>query len=70
MATQAQLNGMSTEKLVELFEETNKQQMTSELGMVRGWIMDALEKRNEPAFLAWLESGTDSPREFFIKETE
>jgi hypothetical protein len=71
MTTQAQLNDMGTEKLVELFEETDKQKMTPELGMVRGWIIDVLEQRDAQAFETWIFSGIvdDSPREFFIKET-
>ena len=33
--------------------------------MVRGWLMDELEKRNPDAFWAWVDSNEESPRKFF-----
>lgn len=56
--------------LVGDFEVTEKEErMTEELAMVRGWIMDELERRNEEAFWRWIEEGySESPRRFFLGE--
>jgi len=56
----------STYQLVLDFEESERQQMTDELPIVRGWLMDELEKRNKAAFDCWLESVEISPRKFFV----
>lgn len=73
------LKRLSTPLLVEMFEHTDRQQdqakaagdIDGELAVckVRGWLMDALESRDQVAFNAWIDA-TDwdtSPREFFIK---
>jgi hypothetical protein len=51
-----QANDFTTEKLVEIWEETEKIKMTEELVIVRGTIMDVLESRNKVNFDAWIES--------------
>ena len=56
----------STYQLVLDFEESEKRQMTDALPIVRGWLMDELEKRNKAAFDCWLESSESSPRKFFV----
>ncbi|HLO29406.1 MAG TPA: hypothetical protein VK249_09740 [Anaerolineales bacterium] len=48
------------------WEESERQQMTDELPIVRGWLMDELKKRNPIAFACWLESIEISPRKFFV----
>lgn len=60
----------SMEDLVKDFEATEKEErMTEELAMVRGWIMDELERRNEEAFWQWIEEGyEESPRKYFLGE--
>ncbi len=55
----------TTYQLVADFEQSEKTQMTDELPIVRGWLMDELEKRNPAAFACWLESNEISPRKFF-----
>lgn len=37
-----------------------------EVPMVRGWIMDELEKRDPEAFDKWLDAYVDSPRKYFL----
>ncbi len=60
-------NGQSTEALIQAFEATNEQQMTPELAVTRGWIMDELEARDPEAFEAWMESSEDNIRACFLK---
>lgn len=59
------LAGRMTAQLIADFELTNEQIGTVELYIVRGWIMDELESRNPSAFEAWIDSATDSPKEFY-----
>jgi hypothetical protein len=40
--TMKELNGMNIKQLKQLFEITEKQKMSVELAMVRGWLMDAI----------------------------
>jgi DNA polymerase III delta subunit len=57
---------LSTEKLIESFELTNGNK-SPEIPMVRGWLMDELERRNFSAFDAWLEGDANfSPRRYFL----
>jgi hypothetical protein len=56
---------LSTAELVNQFELTETMQISIETAMVRGWIMDELEKRNPEAFDAWMDSDEDGPRNFF-----
>lgn len=52
------LAAMTTEKLLELWEQTET--MNDEnIPTVRGWIMDEIEKRNPAAFDAWLEGDAE-----------
>ena len=52
--------------LVETFELSSENEMTTENITVRGWILDELEARNENSFINWMEANTDSPREFYL----
>ena len=52
--------------LLPLFEEGNQE----EIPMVRGWLMDELESRNQEAFDAWIDSCEDSPERFFNMSPE
>lgn len=59
----------STADLVEMFEITEKQENSSEVYMVRGWIMDELEARDPDAFDKWIDEGYDkSPRAYFLNK--
>lgn len=48
----------STDQLCEMFEATNNtdREKILEQAMVRGWIMDELEKRDAEAFERWINS--------------
>lgn len=46
----AMLSRLSIEQLIKEFDMTEDIQISLELSMVRGWIMDELEKRNPEAF--------------------
>ena len=60
------IEGRTMEQLVTDFETTENLN-TPEVPMVRGWYMDELEKRDNKAFWAWVDSDEESPRKFFIK---
>jgi len=51
----AMLSRLSTEQLIKEFDMTEYIPISLELSMVRGWIMDELEKRNPEAFDKWLD---------------
>lgn len=55
-----------TSDLVADFELTDKLEMSVEVAMTRGWLMDELEKRDSVAFEAWVDSDDESPREYFL----
>ena len=55
----------TTYELIANFEATDDAEPSQELPIVRGWLMDELEKRNPVAFDCWLESNEASPRKFF-----
>ena len=61
----AKVAKLSTAELVTQFELTEKMQISVEVAMVRGWLMDELEKRNPEAFDAWIDSDEESPRNYF-----
>ena len=61
----ANLKKASVAKLCDLWEETEKQEMSQELADVRGWLMAALESKNAAAFAKWIDSCDDSPRAHF-----
>ena len=46
----AMLSRLSTEQLIKEFDMTEDIPISLELSMVRGWIMNELEKRNPEAF--------------------
>jgi len=50
----------SIEELCKLFEETNNR-YEPKIPIVRGWIMDELEKRDPIAFLRWID--TENPND-------
>jgi hypothetical protein len=54
----------STETLVTMFELTNEKEITPEVSVTRGWIMDELELREPEAFEKFIDSRQDSPRAF------
>lgn len=56
---------LTTEKIVEQFELTDEIE-DENISIVRGWLMDELEKRNPEAFEKWIDAYTESPREYFI----
>lgn len=60
------IKARTTYELIADFEATDDMQMTEELSIVRGWLMDELERRNPVAFSCWLESNEASPRKFFV----
>lgn len=51
----AMLSRLSIEQLIKEFDMTEDIPISLELSMVRGWIMDKLEKRNPEAFDKWLD---------------
>ena len=51
----AMLSRLSVEQLIKEFDMTEAIPISLELSMVRGWIMDELEKRNPEAFDKWLD---------------
>ena len=59
------LKNSSAPKLCDLWEELDKKEMNQEVATVRGWIMDALESKNQVSFDNWVESLDDSPRAHF-----
>lgn len=61
---QALLSKQSTKDLIAQFELTETVN-DSNVYIVRGWIMDELEKRNPEAFDKWIDSEEESPRKFF-----
>lgn len=60
----------TTYQLIEDFEETNNKKLDEYLPIVRGWLMDELEKRDQSAFNNWIDSNESSPRKFYIGEHE
>lgn len=60
----AVIKSMKTRQLIETFILTDSIN-DSNVYIVRGWIMDELERRNPEAFDAWLESETCEDNELF-----
>jgi len=61
----------STEDIVEEYELTEKMWVNGEhreeLPLVREWIMDELEKRDNHAFMLWIDDDwASSPRKYYI----
>lgn len=56
--------GQKTPDLITQFELTEIS-TDSHIYMVRGWLMDELEKRNPDAFVRWIDSDEESPRKFY-----
>ena len=50
--------GMKTEKLLELWETTTES-TDENVSIVRGWLMDEIERRNPEAFEEWLDKGNE-----------
>lgn len=61
------LSSRTTEQLILDWELTEILPMTPELPIVRGWIMDEFERRDQIAFDAWTEDEDPdaSPRKYF-----
>lgn len=59
--------GMTTEKLLELWEQT-EHNTDENIPTVRGWLMDAIEKRNPAAFDKWLDEDAEDSnlREYIL----
>ena len=66
VAMQKLTASQSVGTLVQGFEITEEVH-TPEVSIVRGEIMDELERRDAVAFDAWIDSNEGSPRRFFIK---
>ena len=49
------LNKMSIERLVDLWDEISKMKVTQEIADVRGWILEALEEKNPEGMDAYYE---------------
>jgi len=64
--------GYSTIELCKLYEETNNRIIDIDLAMVRGRLMDELEKRDTEKFLEWIDTDKiekmDMPSHFFTRE--
>ena len=66
------IESRTTAQLCEMFEATNctSKERLLEQAMVRGWIMDELEKRDAEAFDRWIDCEdielVDLPSRFFI----
>lgn len=61
-ATPAVIKSSSTEKLLDLWETTDALNANNpEVPIVRGWLMDEIERRNPEGFDAWLEQ--DAPED-------
>ena len=58
---------LSTAQLLDLWDETEVAAYTPELPVVRGWLMDELQRRDPEAYDAWTEDEdfNASPRSFF-----
>jgi hypothetical protein len=50
------LTKCSTSKLIDLWNETEKQELSVDLATTRGWIMEALETKNPQAFDEWIDN--------------
>jgi len=62
----AKVAARSTEQLCYDFAATEVQAGASrEIAMVRGWLMDELEKRDPEAFDAWMFSDESLPHSFY-----
>jgi hypothetical protein len=59
------IKAQTTEFIVESFEHTNEDK-SAEVSVIRGWLMNELETRSENAFWAWIDSGDNSPRDYFL----
>lgn len=57
--------GRTTEQLITDFELTEKSK-DPYIYIVRGWLMDELEKRDAAAFEKWIDAYIESPREFYL----
>ena len=62
-----QLKLMSIEKLCKIWIELDKKEINTEVAKVRGWMMAAMENKNQIAFDEWIESLEDEPTRFFVK---
>ena len=59
----------TNEELLNIWEETEKQITTSELFMVRGWLLDIMKERDPFGFDKWMDNediNNDTPRSFLF----
>lgn len=59
----------TNEELLSIWEETEKQITTSELFMVRGWLLDIMKERDPFGFDKWMDNediNIDNPRQFLF----
>ena len=63
------MKARTTEQLLNDWAEADSKQITVELSMVRGWIMDELEARNPAAFEKWLDGNgsVENLRELYLQ---
>lgn len=59
------LDTMSVVDLAEMFDATDKMAMNAEVATLRGWLMDALERRCPEQFAEWMENIGKTAREAF-----
>lgn len=60
------LKSSSTEKLLDLWEATDALDINKpEVPVVRGWLMDEIERRNPEGFDAWIEQ--DAPEDLELR---
>ena len=63
---EAKVTAQPTSRLIDAFEMTDAAPTTAAIVMVRGWIMDELERRDSQAFERWIDDcEVDSPRGYF-----
>jgi len=51
-----QIKNFSTKKLLELWDITESMEISPDLAVVRGWLMDELETRDPAGFDDWMDS--------------
>lgn len=64
----AMLSTRSIKQLICLWDITEAADITVEMAIVRGWLMDEFERRDEAAFDRWMESDKldANPAEFYM----
>jgi len=72
MDTAALFKNASIKELCELFVETNHIDDDASIPIVRGWLMEEMEKRNPERFDAWMmaqdKDDIDHPERFLVNQ--